>query len=112
MAVAFVAAATLWMPTLPAMGSDSDRAVPIGFVGVQAAVLLWAAFWWQGPREESPHISLRYALRFGSLVAVGISGVAAIPVFLAFLTGDSSSWAILLVFPAYFAGFLSEAILF
>ena len=112
MAVAFVAAAALWMPTFPAMGGNSARAVPIGFVGVQAAVLLWAAFWWQGPREEPSHISLRYALRFGSLVAVGISGVAAIPVLLLLLTGDSSSGAVLLVFPAYFVGFLSAAILF
>lgn len=113
MAVAFVAAAALWMPTFPAMGGTSDVAVPIGFVGVQAAVLLWAAFWWQGPREEPSYISLRYALRFGFLVAVGISGVAAIPVLLLLLSpGDSTSWAILLVFPAYFAGFLAAAILF
>jgi hypothetical protein len=112
MAVALVATAALWMPTFPAMGGGSDRAVPIGFVGVQAAVLLWAAFWWPGPRQESSHITFRYALRFGFLVAVGISGVAAIPVFLTFLTGDGSSWAVLLVFPAYFAGFLSAAVLF
>jgi hypothetical protein len=110
--VGFVACAVLWMPTFPAMGNTSDRAVPIGFFGVQAAVLLWIAFWWQGPRGEPSHISFYAAMRFGFLVAVGISGVAAIPVFLLLLSGGESSWAILLVFPAYFAGFLSAAIIY
>jgi hypothetical protein len=45
-------------------------------------------------------------------MAAGISGVAAIPVFLLLLIGGKSSWAILLVFPAYFAGFLSAAIIY
>ena len=110
MAVGFGATAVLWMPTFPAMGGGSDRAATIGFFGVQAAVLLWAALWWQGPGEEQSHISLRSALRFGFLVALGISGIAAIPILLILLSGDS--WALFLVFPAYFVGFLSAAILF
>jgi hypothetical protein len=111
-AVALVASAVLWMPTFPAMGGTSHRAVLIGFLGVQAAVLLWAAFWWQGPREQPSHVSLRAALRFGFLMAAGISGVAAVPVVLLLLTGGESSWGIVLVFPAYFVGFLSAAIIY
>jgi hypothetical protein len=109
MAVALVASAVLW---IPAMSATSPPADPIGFWGVQAAVLLWAAYWWRGPGEQPSHIPLRAALRFGFLMAAGISGVAAIPVFLLLLTGGKSSWPILLVFPAYFAGFLSASIIY
>lgn len=49
LAVAFVAVAVLWMPTFPAMGGSTPAAVPIGFVGVQAAALLWAAIRWHSP---------------------------------------------------------------
>jgi hypothetical protein len=110
--VGFVASAALCIPAFPAMGNTSGRAVPIGFLGAQAAVLLWIAFWWQGPREEPSHISFFAATRFGLLVAAGVSGTAAIPVLLLLLSGGESSWAILLVFPAYFVGFQSAAIVY
>src|SRR5688500_7710968 len=58
MAVAFVAAAFLWVPTFPAMGGTSRIAVPIGFLGMQAAALLYAALRWEPPAKPRKKASL------------------------------------------------------
>jgi hypothetical protein len=110
--VGFVAFAVLVMPTFPAMGGTELRAVPIGFVGVQAAILLWACLQWPYQISPKDHVSLFGALKYGFIAAAGISLVATVPVLLVLLGGDSASHSILLVYPAYFVGFLSAAFIY
>ncbi|HEU4452830.1 MAG TPA: hypothetical protein VFR81_07205 [Longimicrobium sp.] len=106
--VAFASAAVLWVPTFPAMGGRHPAAVPIGFLGVQAAALLWAARRWisRPPEARTP---LRTAWRFGAIAAALVSAVATIPILLAFVTGQADAARMLLVYPAYLAGMLGAA---
>ncbi len=112
LAVAFVATAVLVMPTFPAMGGAVRAATPVGFVGVQAAVLLWAALRWTprtAPRERT---QLRKALRVGALAACGLSAIATVGILLAFGREGRRAAPLLLVYPAYFAGMLGAAAVF
>lgn len=110
--VGFPAVALLVMPTFPAMGGTVMRAVPIGFLGVQAAILLWACLQWPYRADPMDRISLPAVLKNGLIAAIGISLVATVPILATLLGGDSSSGWILLAYPGYFIGFLSAAIIY
>jgi len=105
--VGFLSAIVLVFPTFPAMGGHTHVAIPIGFLGVQAAMLLWAAELWQPAPPISRPISLLRAWRFGALAAFGLSLLAIIPVLGAAAREDSPR--IFLILPAYFVGFLLAA---
>jgi hypothetical protein len=110
--VGFAATAILVMPTLPAMGGTERRAIPIGFLGVQATILLWACMQWPYLRRPKDHVSLATALKYGFLFAAGLSVVASLPILLTLMSDAPSPRAILLTYPAYFAGFVSAAIIY
>lgn len=107
--VAFTSAIVLEIPTFPAMGGTHPIAVPLGFLGMQAAVLLWAA------RRRSPqpplaeHMSLVKAWKFGAFAALGLSMIATIPVLITIGAGGRANAPLLLVYPAYFGGLLAAA---
>ena len=112
LAVAFVATAVLAMPTFPAMGGTVRAAVPIGFLGVQAAVLLWGALRW-APRPPPPNPTrLRTAWGVGAAIAAGLSVIATIPVLLSLDNDGRAALPLLFVYPAYFAGMLGAATVF
>lgn len=111
-AVAVVATAVLAMPTFPAMGGTVPAAVPLGFLGVQAAVLLWAALRWT-PRQPSANPTrLRNAWGVGAVIAAGLSAIATIPVLLSLEDGGRAALPLLFVYPAYFGGMLGAATVF
>jgi hypothetical protein len=112
LAVGFISFAILVMPTLPAMGGTVMTAIPIGFIGVQAAILLWAVLQWPYTLPTRSHLSFVSALQYGLVAAAIVSAVATIPIVLMFLSAGPAPKAILLVYPAYFAGFLSGAIIY
>ena len=109
--VAAVAVAVLVMPTLPAMGGRHPAAVPIGFIGVQAAIILWAALRWQPPppRFVRARTSLGQAWFAGAIMALVLSLIAALLLGVGLLTGERYGAGALLVFPAYFVGMLGAA---
>lgn len=109
LAVAFGAGAVLAIPTFPAMGGITPAAVPLGFLGMQAAMLLWAALRWDPPREEPKRMPLFQAWKFGLFAAAGLSVIAAVPALLITLRGSGPGPRILLVFPAYAVGLLGAA---
>ena len=109
MAVAFAAAAVLWVPTFPAMGGTSRQAVPVGFLGMQAAAILYAALRWQAPAQAPSKTSLRSAWTFGIIAATGISVVATIPIVLGVLSPGPFDLRFLWVYAGYYAGLLAAA---
>jgi hypothetical protein len=112
LAVGFIAFAILVMPTLPAMGGRVLRAIPIGFIGVQAAILLWAVLQWPYTLPARSHVSLVTALQYGLFMAGGISLVATLPIVLTLFFNTRAPKAILVVYPAYFVGFLAAAVVY
>jgi hypothetical protein len=108
LAVAFASAAVLVVPTFPAMGGRVRAAVPLGFLGMQAAMLLWASRRWT-PRPPEARTPLRTAWAAGALAAALLGAVATIPILLMVFTGDADSTRVLLVYPGYFAGMLAAA---
>lgn len=109
MGIAMASAAVLAFPTFPAMGGTVPAAVPIGFLGSQAAALLWAALRWQ-PRPPAPRMKLLDAWVFGLVAAAVLSVIATIPIVIAVLA-EGPSPAFLLVYACYFVGFLGAATL-
>lgn len=112
LAVGFISFAVLVMPSLPVMGGRALRAIPIGFLGVQAAILLWAVLQWPYTLPARSRVSLVSALGYGLAMAAGISVVATLPILLTLFSKAPSSKAILLVYPAYAAGFVAAAIVY
>lgn len=106
--VAFASAAVLWVPTFPALGGRHPAAVPLGFLGVQAAMLIWVARRWVS-RPPEAHASLRSAWGFGAIAAALLSAIATIPILLALVTGQEDAARMLLVYPSYLAGMLAAA---
>lgn len=109
LAVSFVAVAVLAVPTFPAMGGTAAAAPAVGFVGSVAATILWAALRWE-PRHPSPPVPLRVPLLFGVGMAAVLSVIATIPIGLGYLSGEFTSPGVLLVYPAYLAGFTGAAL--
>jgi hypothetical protein len=112
LAVGFTTTAILVMPTLPAMGGTDRRAIPLGFLGVQAAILLWACLQWPYTRVARKHMPLATALENGLVMALGLSIVATLPILLTLFSDAPSPRTILLTYPAYFVGFLSAATIY
>lgn len=110
--VAFATGALLAMPTFPAMGGTGGRASVLAFLGMQAAALLWAALRWPPHEPRATRTSLGASLRFAALMATGFSAIASIPLGLMLLSGQGPGPVMLLVYPAYFAGFAAAAICF
>jgi hypothetical protein len=109
-AVAAGSAVVLASPTFPAMGGTVPAAIPLGFLGSQAAALLWVALRWT-PRALSRPIRLREAWTFGGAAALVLCAIATIPLALVVLA-DGPSSPVLRVYVAYVAGFLAAATLF
>jgi hypothetical protein len=109
LAVAFGAGAVLVMPTFPALGGTTPAAVPLGFLGMQAAVLWWAALRWQTPAGARRRVSLRRAWGFALAAAAALCAIAAIPATLSVVAGEVPARRMLLIVPAYFGGLLGAA---
>ena len=107
--VAFTSGIILEFPTFPAMGGTDPISVPVGFLGVQVAVMLWATWRWSPLPPPEGHVSLIQAWKFGVMAAIGLSVIATIPVLLTVGTGGRSQLPIVLIYPAYFGGLLSAA---
>lgn len=113
LAVAFISAVMLVIPAFPALGGTAHRVgVPLGFLGMQTAVLIWAAFRWQQPPPAKERISLKEAWTFAFFIALALSAVATIPVLLIVMIGGGIGVRILWVYPAYFVGFAAAATLY
>jgi hypothetical protein len=110
LAVAVASAAVLAVPTFPAMGGTVPAAVPLGFLGSQAAALLWVTLRWE-PRAPSRRVGLREAWSAGLMMSLFLCAIATIPILLGVLTEGFSS-TMLLVYVAYVAGFMAAATLF
>jgi hypothetical protein len=109
-AVAAAAAWVLAVPTFPAMGGTVPAAVPLGFMGSQAAALLWVALRWE-PRAPARRIRLLDAWAFGAAASLILCAIATIPLVLVARSEGLSS-PVLLVYVAYVAGFMAAATLF
>jgi hypothetical protein len=107
--VAFTSAIILEFPTFPAMGGTDPISVPVGFLGVQVAVMLWAAWRWSPLPPQDEYVSLMQAWKFGAIAAIALSAVATIPVLLTVRAGGRSQLPMFLIYPAYFGGLLSAA---
>lgn len=105
LAIAFGSFALLVLPTIPA-----PRVVlPVGFVGAQAAVLLWGARRWPPRPRAERRTSLAEAWKTGAFVAGGLSLIATIPIVFALMDGGGDGPFILLVYPGYLMGMLGAA---
>jgi len=105
--ISFASFYLLVFPTLPAMGGPGAAATYLGFLGVQAAVLLWAACRWEPRSRAAMRTSPVPIWRMSALIATGISALATIPVIIALGTGRPEATSLLLIYPAYFAGFFA-----
>jgi hypothetical protein len=94
----------LAVPNFPAMGGHDPGAVPIGFLGSQALVLLWIALRWSVPDPKKPRAGLRTVLTTSALSAIGLSVIATIGIIRHFVMGRPGVSTLLLVYPAYFVG--------
>lgn len=108
-AVMAVAAVVLVFPTFPAMGGTQPVATPLGFLGTQAAVLLYGALRWQPRPAVATHVPLRRAWQFALMAALALSAIAAIPVLVVLVTEGARGILVLLVFPGYVIGMLGAA---
>ena len=109
LAVSFVGIAVLAAPGFPALGGRHLAAVPVGFLGSQAAALLWVSLRWS-PVPRGPRTPLRSALAFGAFAAAALSAVATIPIVFAFFADRRAGSTLLLAYPGYFAGFLAAGL--
>lgn len=112
LAVGVVSALVLVIPTFPAMGGTRLVAVPLGFLGMQATMLLWAARRWTPRAPAREHTPLRQAMEFAMFAGAGLSVFATIPIVLALRDGARGAATMLLVYPGYFAGTMSAAIVY
>jgi hypothetical protein len=101
--------ASMAVLVIPAMGSAQPAAGPLGFLGVQAAMLLWAARRWISRPPPDTRSSLRSAWMAGVIGAAVLCAVAAIPILLELFLGEVGRARILLFYPSYFAGALAAA---
>lgn len=108
-AVAFASSAVLSLPTYPAMGGRTRAAIPIGFLGVLASVLLFASMRWVPRPPKRSRVSLGAAMTRALLMGTALSFVAAIPIGLSFFSGNGAG-PLVWVFPAYFVGFGGAAV--
>lgn len=114
LAVTMIAALLLWFPTFPAFGGPGSRVSLFGALGAQVVTLLWLAQRWVNPGRTPMHLrtSLQSSLGFGALAALGLSAIATIPILVLLLSGDPKGLTILWVYPAYFCGTLSAALIY
>lgn len=111
--VAIISGAILLVPEFPAMGGHSRNGLITGAFGPEAAVLLWAAYRWNGDQAtRGDPTPLGTCLLWGAGMAVFLSLVASIPIGLAVL-GKVEGWkAMLMVYPGYFLGFMAAALVY
>lgn len=109
MSVFAVAVGSAVVLVVPAFSARRAAAVPLAVLGVQAAVLLWAAGRWNPRPPADERTPLREAWVTGALAGTGLSAIATIPIAIGFLTDGLSAAPMLLVYPGYFAGTLSAA---
>ncbi len=101
--------ASMVLLVVPTVGSTQAAAGPLGFLGVQAAMLLWEARRWVARPPAETRTSLRSAWTVGAFVAAFLCALAAIPLLLEFLVGKAERTRILLFYPGYFVGVLATA---
>lgn len=92
-----------------AFAAPHAAAVPLAVLGVQAAVLLWAAQRWPPRAPVKRRTPLREVWMAGVFAGAGLSAIATIPILIGFLADGWGAAPILLVYPGYFAGTLSAA---
>ena len=99
-----VAAVVLVVPNFPAMGGPGWGTAAVGFIGVQAAALLWTALRWEPWPPRATRIRLLLCLFAGLGGGIGLSLIASIPILLALISDGSEALPILWAFPAYVLG--------
>lgn len=107
--VFFGAAVVLVVPGFPAMGGTVPADVPLGMLGAQVALLVYASRRWTLNPRRFDHISLIRAWKAGLVAAVAFSLLATLPIGYGLLTVPHEAAPMLLVYPAYFVGFLLAA---
>ncbi|MBD0321661.1 MAG: hypothetical protein ICV87_15100 [Gemmatimonadetes bacterium] len=112
LAVTFGSAAVLLVPSFPAMGGTRPITVPVGFLGMQAAALLWAARRWVPRPRASLRTPLARLWRAGAFAALLTSAIATIPIVLALADEGRAASPVLMAYPAYLAGALGAATVF
>ena len=110
--VSVISGAVLVMPGFSAMGGHNGPALPIGFAGVQALAMLWATLISPELPPVDSKIGLRAALYGAFAGATGLSLIATIPLALMLITDSSRALPYLFVYPAYFLGACSAALVF
>lgn len=109
MSVFAVAVGAALVLVVPAFSARHAAAVPLAILGLQAAVLLWAAGRWTPRPPARERTPLREAWMAGIFFGAGLSALATIPIVIGFLADGWSAAPMLLVYPGYFAGTLSAA---
>jgi hypothetical protein len=94
---------------VPAMESTRPVAGALAFLGVQAAMLLWAACRWISRPPPDTRASLRSAWKAGVIAAAILCAVAAIPLVLELFLAGAERARVLSFYPGYFAGMLGTA---
>ncbi|HEX8672660.1 MAG TPA: hypothetical protein VF710_12270 [Longimicrobium sp.] len=109
MSVFAVAVGSAVVLVVPAFAARHAAAVPLAVLGVQAAVLLWAAGRWNPRPPAKKRTPLRDVWGVALFAAAGLSAIATIPIAIGFLTDGWGAAPVLLVYPGYFAGTLTAA---
>lgn len=99
------------LPTFPAEGGRYPIAIPLGFSGMQVAMVLWASLRWEH-RPPGKHISLRRAWRFGLLGAAVLSIAATLPIAAGLILGGIDALPMLLVYPGYLIGLFTATTIY
>ncbi|HEX8394013.1 MAG TPA: hypothetical protein VF665_16850 [Longimicrobium sp.] len=86
-----------------------EHVMLIGILAGHAAGLRYVALRYPPAKRRSRPVLLREALRRGAVAAGIVSAVATPPILVAVVDGEPAA---LIVYPAYFAGFLGAAVLF
>lgn len=112
LAVVVASAFILVVPHFPAMGGTHRAAVPIGFLGSQAAALTWITLRWRSTTPSGGRVDLRSAVTYGVYGALFLSAIATIPIVIGLITGETGWSSLLLVYPAYFVGLIGAAFVY
>jgi hypothetical protein len=107
--LAMASAAVLIVPALM-IGPPVPAVVPLGFLGSQAATVLWVVRRWR-PTPPAPAVTFGRAWKYGLAVALIVSIVATVPLVMV-VREEGVSLPVLLVYPCYLVGFVGAATMY
>jgi hypothetical protein len=94
------------------MGGARLIALPVGFLGIQAAALLWAVRRWVPRPRAAARTPLAQLWKLGAFAALFTGAFATIPIVLALADEGWAAGPVLVAYPAYLAGALCAATVF